>query len=57
MADDSRAQLFEAMRKDFETMAHFGDDERALYAEIMEAGDEIIKEYAETFLNYRRAKK
>ena len=46
-----REKLFYAMRSDMETMSEYGDNEHALFAEIMTADDEIIEAYAEAFLD------
>lgn len=43
-------KLFYAMRADLETMSEYGDNESALYHELLTADDEILKAYEETFL-------
>jgi len=43
-------KLFHAMRADIETMSEYGDNESALYHELLTADDEILKAYEETFL-------
>lgn len=48
---DIKERLFEAMRRDFETMAAYGDDENKLKQEIETADAEILAAYKDTFLN------
>lgn len=43
-------KLFYAMRADIETMSEYGDNESALYHELLTADEEILEAYAETFL-------
>lgn len=45
-----RADLFQAMRADFETMAYYGDNEGELMAELEAADAETLEAYADTFL-------
>ena len=47
---EERKKLFEIMRNDLETMAEYGDDESALYTEIMAADNEIIESYKSVFM-------
>lgn len=48
--DDIRLKLFEAMRTDFDTMSQYGDDESALYNEIMTADNNMIEAYKQVFI-------
>ena len=45
-----RLKLFEIMRNDMETMSEYGDDEAALYNELMTADNDIISTYASVFI-------
>ena len=48
---EDRKALFEIMRNDLETMAEYGDNEAALYNEIMSADDDIISAYKSVFMD------
>lgn len=43
-------RLFHAMSNDIETMSEYGDNEHALLAELLTVDDDILQEYAATFL-------
>ena len=48
---ETRLNIFEEMRNDFETMATYGDNERELLEEIATADTDILTTYKEIFLN------
>lgn len=48
--DDLRVKVFNAMCNDLDVMSEHGDDELSLLFEIANADDDVIEEYAETFL-------
>ena len=46
---NDRIKLFNIMRCDFDTMSQYGDDESALYNELMTADNDIIDAYMIVF--------
>lgn len=48
--EELRERLFNAMREDLSVMAEHGDSEELLREELNKCNEEILEEYADTFL-------